>query len=745
MVNKIEKRKVKFLRHHVGTKRVFEIVFVYLLMVGALTLIVYIEPTITGLIVISKQFNYTDNVNLVINESSEYIWELSNVGDLRSIRFSGVIEDIGYAKVFIENNNLTYLIFDSNLLEEKDIFDKVTGFVVKEEEKEENKTKPNHPPVWNSSIESFIVNESLVINLNEYFYDKDNDTLSYNFDEIADLEILLENTTLKINNKDNIVGNRTLAVYASDNEVTKKKNIILVLLNTTIINETIINKTGAPVWISDKESFIVNRSLEINLDEYFYDPEGDKLVYAVSEIFGLTIILNESIVSIENENNIVDNKTLRIVASDGWNKLSKNIVLILLNLSYLNVTEEVNMSETIENITKDIDIRLEYKTGTMYDVDDDGIETKTGVIDFTVEDTRFNFTIDESKLCTRWSTYSLESEEEIIICYGSSDCCSLVGLMPIREKWDEIFYSYYGLYGATLRNIISAQVIYADYNLSLEEPYADIYNSSWQNLTAMFYEGAILFEDVCRETCMLYDFNKSSYKLIFEINNTTLRIDSIKYTIIEKINITNIAPKLLKNFSNITINKNSQYVINLSEYFYDEDNDTLSYESYEADNITILIENNIATIIPDKDFSGVRYMYFKASDKEDSVVSNVFKITVIDTIKKMFIIIDPSDITIASIDNSGNMFLKGNIVENQRNLSPTENSFILENRTGATIAYINSSGYLFLLGNATENADMSKIIGYNLEIQNEENKTIAFFDDTGNFKLKGILVEGYES
>ena len=50
----------------------------------------------------------------------------------------------------------------------------------------------------------------------------------------------------------------------------------------------------------------------------------------------------------------------------------------------------------------------------------------------------------------------------------------------------EIFYLTYGLYSASNRNIVSAQVIYVDYSLNLEEPYADIFYSDWDSLNAIF-------------------------------------------------------------------------------------------------------------------------------------------------------------------------------------------------------------------------------------------------------------------
>lgn len=133
-----------------------------------------------------------------------------------------------------------------------------------------------------------------------------------------------------------------------------------------------------------------------------------------------------------------------------------------------------------------IAINLEYKDGTQFDINNDGIESTKDVIDFTVENSVFSWNVDKSELCTRWETYSIDNEESTIVCYGSSECCSFINLQPTRANWNDIFYSYFGLYGATLNNVISAQVIYVDYNLSIDNPYADIYYSSWDNLSAIY-------------------------------------------------------------------------------------------------------------------------------------------------------------------------------------------------------------------------------------------------------------------
>ncbi len=475
----------------------------------------YIEPAITGFAVKGEEVSYSDKLSLVLNESSEYIWDVKNYGNIKSIKVSGSLENKGSAKVYIEKGSKKYLIFDSSLSDEKQALDKITGMAVKE-----NKTKPNHPPVWQSDIESFAVNKSLDIDLNNYFYDKDDDILNYSFDAIENLDILIDDSILIINNKNNASGNKTLALYASDNKIVKRKNVVLILLNTAIINETIeINKTA-------------------------------------------------------------ENKT--------------------------------------------IGIKLEYKTGTNYDIDDNGIETTKGVIDFTVENSLFNWDVSYDNLCARWETYSVENEESAVVCHGSEKCCNFAGLSPSADNWNDIFYSYYGLYGASFNNIVSAQIIYADYNLSIDDPFAEIYISEAANLTADYYIGTLKFDDVCVETCALFDFNETSYNLIFEINDTVLYIDSVKYSAIKE--TANKPPLSIKNISDISINKNQNYTINLSEYFYDEDE--LNYDYYKTDNITAVIKDSIAAVIPDKDFTGIRFMFFKANDSSLTAVSNVFMVNV---------------------------------------------------------------------------------------------------------------------
>jgi len=519
--------KVRLAHEEIEVKAFLEVLGVYAILALVLVGVYYLEPAITGFVTVTKQLNYTDEVNLEFNEDQTYVWNLGNQGNLKSVKISGSMDEQGEAKVYIENNGIKYLIFDSSKLVEKEsgIFG-ITGFVVAENKSKGN--EPNHPPVWNSSIDSFIVNESLIIDLNEYFNDKDDDALAYSASELKtnDLEILLENSILTVNNRNNAEGNRTLEIIASDNITSKKKNIALVLIGTVIINETPI----------------------------------------------------------------------------------KN---------------ETQINETIEKI---IDINLEYGDNEFYDANNDGVEKVEGIIDFSVVSSSFNWDTDESKLCTRYEIFSVENQESSFACFGNNNCCNFVDLESSRNLWNESLFLSFGSYGSTSDNIIFSQILHVDYNLSLESPFTDIVYSSWNNKTAKFVEGLIQFENVCVDSCA-FDGNASGYNLIIEVENTTLKIDEIIYSIEER--VTNKDPVLIKEIENISIIENKNYTLDLTQYFSDEDDDKLIYSYNEMDNVTVRFEEDMAYVIPDKDFAGSRFTFITASDSYGQVVSNVFKIETI--------------------------------------------------------------------------------------------------------------------
>lgn len=270
--------------------------------------------------------------------------------------------------------------------------------------------------------------------------------------------------------------------------------------------------------------------------------------------------------------------------------------------------------EEEEEENQSISIILEYKENSPYDEDNDGIEELSGVVDFTVENSGFNFIPDKKGLCTLWTIIEKGSLDENTICYGGESCCSSHGMMPSRDDWDDVLELYYGAYGAKEDNVVEGKI------------FSENAVSEKASLDAMFInEETIQIKDACKETCLLPEIMSESYKIIIEAENTTLYIDKILYSMSEEV-ITNEAPIWNEEIKNITIKTNSSYILNLSRHFYDEDE--LYYSNYPADNITVKINEEIANLTPDKGFTGVRYMFFIANDTILSEVSNIFKVSV---------------------------------------------------------------------------------------------------------------------
>lgn len=295
------------------------------------------------------------------------------------------------------------------------------------------------------------------------------------------------------------------------------------------INETIVNETPEeiktiklkkpepnqpPVWKSDVDEFTLKGKTVIDLNNYFSDKNNDVISYAVTTPERISVEIENNIVTITP---IIGNFTTSITftASDGEKSTQKEVTLI--------VPERI------------VIINLEYRSGTAYDADDDGIERTTGVIDFTVEKTKFNWDVNEENLCTLWETYSVESGESTLICYGNDRCCQFVDLLATKPTWNEPFFSAYGTYGAGFNNIISSQVLHVDYDLDIDDPFAEIYYSNWADSSASYYFEYIEFDNICVDTCALTGFNQSSYTLIFEIEDAILELDTLTYTIIETI------------------------------------------------------------------------------------------------------------------------------------------------------------------------------------------------------------------
>ncbi|MDP7458376.1 MAG: PQQ-binding-like beta-propeller repeat protein, partial [Candidatus Woesearchaeota archaeon] len=296
----------------------------------------------------------------------------------------------------------------------------------------------------------------------------------------------------------------------------------------------------------------------------------------------------------------------------------------------INLVEPSLASPSIikDSKNKSININLGYRSGTPYDMDDDGHESLTGIVDISVENTSFNWEVDQSKLCTRWEIYSENSENSTTICNGNEQCCNFVDLAPSSDTWNGIFNLYHGLYGTTDNNTVSAQILYVDFNLTAETPYSDISSSEWQSLPASFSETITRFDKVCEESCAMNRISNSTIKMIFEMQDASITLDWITYKALLILPETISPPILVQDIPNIIVYKDSTAAIDLKKYFKDDDTEYLNYTVNDMENISISIFNNTLEIRPDTNFTGTAFTFITANDSKNIAVSNLFAIEV---------------------------------------------------------------------------------------------------------------------
>ena len=97
-----------------GTKReISTAVIIILIAIIFLCIIIFKEPAITGRVVEGKESIFSENLNLQINESGTYEWQVKNPGSIKSLKATGSVNPNGTARVYVEKDGKRLLLFDS--------------------------------------------------------------------------------------------------------------------------------------------------------------------------------------------------------------------------------------------------------------------------------------------------------------------------------------------------------------------------------------------------------------------------------------------------------------------------------------------------------------------------------------------------------------------------------------------------------------------------------------------------------
>jgi hypothetical protein len=134
--------------------------------------------------------------------------------------------------------------------------------------------------------------------------------------------------------------------------------------------------------------------------------------------------------------------------------------------------------------TRNIDIALDYNPESSSD----------SILGFTVMGSTFNWAVDDNNLCTLWTFFSEDTLTENKQCFGNWRCCYFIGADIISDYWNDDLNLVKGNLGVTDNNIVSAKIVYADYNLDANNPYSDIIYSNTASLPASFQHQEITSE-----------------------------------------------------------------------------------------------------------------------------------------------------------------------------------------------------------------------------------------------------------
>ena len=267
-----------------------------------------------------------------------------------------------------------------------------------------------------------------------------------------------------------------------------------------------------------------------------------------------------------------------------------------------------------------IDLGLSYHAGTAWDPDDDGIEGSDGVIDLSVESSRFGWQADTSKACTIYTVDSGASREQA--CYGSAMCCALYDLAAERDAFDDTFFLSQGKLGASEANIVSAKIAYANYSVDPTDSYFEVIESEEEKISAIFEPPVLQVTDACEDTCK--PVGPVSGTLAIDVQNGSFTLESVSY---DSALTFNRAPSI-RDLPNVTLDYGSSFQLRLRDYATDPDGDALSYSWYQVDGIDARFSDGDVTLSAQPGFSGTAYTFFIANDTDQAALSNLVSISV---------------------------------------------------------------------------------------------------------------------
>ncbi|MFC1801777.1 Ig-like domain-containing protein, partial [Nanoarchaeota archaeon] len=467
-------------------------------------------------------------------------------------------------------------------------------------------TYNNRKPVLSNNIpdQTWTEDNNQNIDLNNYFTDADNDTLNYTTTSANNITVNVAGSTMTFTPDANFFGTRTITVTASDSLISTASNQFT--LNITAVNDL-------PAVNIPTVNFPEGGSTSINLDTYTTDPDTPLNQINWTRIGG------------DSNIGVSINPTTHQATFNATQDYSGLTAVILnaqdTNVSSTNVTVNVNVNGSqdapVITLTSPADqtnlnatsVNLQW---TASDPDNDPLtyylyHSNSSTPAFLNTTTNNQYSISNLINGQTYHWYVVASDNNTNTTSSSRQYTIAVNQNPQITS-----------YTPTTTEVTVVKNNTQDFNVTVN----DVDNHAMTHLWTLNSNSV--------STTTGYNFNSTNYADGNYLLNYTVT-DTFPSSTTQLWNITvrtRSAPVFSGPMPYVPVDEGSSATIDLSTYFSDPNNDTLTFTASSANDITVTISNNMATIVPASGFFGSRGITFNATDGLDTTSSNVVLVLV---------------------------------------------------------------------------------------------------------------------
>jgi hypothetical protein len=430
------------------------------------------------------------------------------------------------------------------------------------------------------------------LNLSSYFKDPEGDFISFNASSTSHINVTFDAWTLRFTPEPDWYGTEILGLVASDGTKHTQTNIVLVVRP---IND-------APELNLENQTLNEDTLAAINLTKYSSDKEHDYLRYYVSHenLTQVNCEVTDETLTINPYHNFNGKASCVIMVTDGIANTSDVLHITVMPVNDApELLQEIPKQEWDEDTRKELDFAVYF-----HDVDGDELN------------------------------YSSTSHENISVTLENG-----VAFLVPKPNWYGIgFIKFTARDGilSTESNQVLLEVKPVNDAPTLDIPDQQIDEDSQKELNLSKYAG-----DIDKDN-LIFSVLQSSAHVGCGVASEMLAIEpqqdfngfasctiqafdgfaAVNNTFTINVTAVNDAPRLLRAINATPWDEDTEQTIDLSLYFMDPEGDNITFKASTPENIEVRIVGSIATLTPTRDWYGVSFMNFTASDNKLQTTSN---------------------------------------------------------------------------------------------------------------------------